>query len=105
MVLGRPEAVEAAVGGDARQPEFLLPDLAVLDVVPAIAAEQQHHADIHGVAPRFVRRGGGRGHAIAATLPPLARRLQPSPPRVPLALAANRSILAARKRPEERPAR
>ena len=61
MVLGRPQHVEARVGGEPRQPDLLVPHLVVADALPAIAGEHHHHADIHGVLRVLVR--GGVFHA------------------------------------------
>ena len=58
VMFGRPEAVEAQIGGEARQPDLLVPHAAVGAVLPAVAGENHHHADIHGVSPfsfTFVR--------------------------------------------------
>ena len=47
MMLGRPQHVEAGVGGEPRQADLLVPDLVVRAVVPAVAGEHHHHADVH----------------------------------------------------------
>ena len=51
MMLGRPQRVKAGIGGEPCQPDFLVPHLIVADVLPAIAGEHHHHADIHGLPP------------------------------------------------------
>ena len=76
MVLGRPQAVEARVGGEAREPDLLVPDAVVRAVVPAVAGEHHHHADVHGVSlrvllARMVPRTGGQDNPRA---PAAARR-------------------------------
>ena len=52
VVLGRPQAVEAEVGGEPGQPDFLLPHARVGAIIPAVAGEHHHHADIHGALLR-----------------------------------------------------
>ena len=47
VMLGRPQAVEAEIGGEPRQPDLLVPHAIVGAVVPAVAGEHHHHADIH----------------------------------------------------------
>ena len=47
VMLGRPQAIEAEVGGEPRQPDLLVPHAIVGAVVPAVAGEHHHHADIH----------------------------------------------------------
>ena len=47
MVLGRPQHVEPGVGGEPCQPDLLVPHLVVRAVVPAVAGEHHHHADVH----------------------------------------------------------
>ena len=51
MMLGRPQHVEARTRRQPRQPDFLVPNPIVADVVPAIAGEHHHHADIHDFPP------------------------------------------------------
>ena len=55
MVLGRPQRVKARIGGEPRQPDLLVPHLIVADVLPAIAGEDHHQADIHGLPPHCSR--------------------------------------------------
>ena len=47
VMLGRPQAIEAQVGGEPRQPDLLVPHAIVGAVLPAVAGEHHHHADIH----------------------------------------------------------
>src|SRR5205823_9934719 len=47
MVLSRPQAVEPQIGGEPSQPDLLVPYASVRTVLPAIAGEHHHHADIH----------------------------------------------------------
>ena len=47
VVLGRPQHVEPEVRRQPRQAQFLVPNLVVADVLPAIRGEDHHHADIH----------------------------------------------------------
>ena len=54
MVLGRPQAVEAAIGGQPREPDLFLPDAIVGAVVPAVAGEDHHHPNVHGFLRIFV---------------------------------------------------
>ena len=51
VMLGRPQAVEPEIGGEPREANLLVPDARVGAVVPAIAGEHHHHADIHGPPP------------------------------------------------------
>ena len=51
MVFGRPEAIEAEIGGGPGQTDLFVPYPAVGAVLPAVAGENHHHADIHGVSP------------------------------------------------------
>ena len=47
VMLGRPQTVEAEIGGEPREADFLVPHALVGTVVPAVAGEHHHHADIH----------------------------------------------------------
>src|SRR5690349_24638943 len=58
MVLGGPQAVEAEIGGEPRQPDLLVPHLRVRAVLPAVAGEHHHHADIHGMLLHSLSAGG-----------------------------------------------
>ena len=74
VVLGRPEAVEADFGGEPGQPDLLIPHAGVGAILPAVAGEHHHHADIHGVSLLFLfacscwpsRRGRPGFHGPAA---------------------------------------
>src|SRR3954469_21487379 len=46
-MFGRPQTVEAEISGEPRKPDFLVPHTLVGTVVPAIAVEPHHHADVH----------------------------------------------------------
>ena len=47
VMLGRPQAVEAEIGGQPCQPDLLVPDAGIGTILPAVAGEDHHHADIH----------------------------------------------------------
>ena len=47
VVFGGPEAVEAGVGGQLGETEFLLPHPGVGASFPAVAGEDHHHAYVH----------------------------------------------------------
>ena len=53
MVLRRPEAVEAQIGGEPGQPDLLVPHAGVGAVVPAVAGEHHHHANVHSAFRPF----------------------------------------------------
>jgi hypothetical protein len=63
VVLGRPEAVESQVGGEARQANLLVPHPRVGAIVPAVAGEDHHHPDIHGALLRT--RPAQTAHVLA----------------------------------------
>src|SRR5271165_3101081 len=48
MMLGRPQHIEAEPRRPARQAEIFVPDLIVANILPAVAGEDHHQADIHG---------------------------------------------------------
>src|SRR5207253_10255214 len=57
VVLRRPQAVETQIGGEPSQPDLLIPHTSVGAVLPAVAGEHHHHADIHGpLLPTLVSR-------------------------------------------------
>src|SRR5712672_724892 len=60
MMLGRPQAVEAEIGGESRQPDLLIPHPRIGAVLPAVAGEHHHHADIPEMLLRSLsaRRAG-----------------------------------------------
>ena len=53
VMFGRPQTVEAKIGGEPREADFLIPHTLVGIIVPAIAREHHHHADIHRPPRRF----------------------------------------------------
>src|SRR5215510_14862286 len=58
MMLGRPEHVEAKIGGKPSQTDLLLPYLVIWTVVPAVAGEHHHHPDVHARSlPAWRTRG------------------------------------------------
>src|ERR1019366_8144418 len=69
VMLDGPQHIETQIGGEARQAQFLIPDLLVGYVRPAIAGEHHLQADIHDVLrillmPMISRsrpRGNGTG--------------------------------------------
>jgi hypothetical protein len=54
VVFGRPQAVEAQIGCDLRQPDLFVPYSRVRTAVPAITGEHHHHADIHRALLRLL---------------------------------------------------
>src|SRR6266849_364302 len=75
VVLGRPQAVEAEVGGEPGQPDFLLPHARVGAIIPAVAGKHHHHADIHGALLRSLCVANYRSELPAGwrAWPPLLR--------------------------------
>ncbi len=51
VVLHGPQHVEAEVGGQPGEPEFLVPDLLVGHVAPSVAGEYHLQANVHRVLP------------------------------------------------------
>jgi len=49
VVLHGPQHVEAEVGGLPREPELLVPDLAIGDAAPSVAGKYHLHTDVHGI--------------------------------------------------------
>jgi hypothetical protein len=53
MLLSRPQAVEAEIGGEPGQPDFLVRHARASEQSsPAVAGRHHHHADIHGALLR-----------------------------------------------------
>ena len=83
VVFGRPQAVEAQIGGSAGQPDLLVPHPGVGAILPAVAGENHHHADIHGGSPFLVHVSPSREMLSRSGARRKPRGLRPSTPTPP----------------------